>query len=158
MGRRHLSNNGVEESPPSRSSHFNLSNSKHGPDPSEIFINLENCNVGFKHFHPIPVTQNGSRLSGQAEMGGAWEWTSSVLEKHTGFEAMEVYPGYTGQSKVEALTLVRCLLRYAKRTFLTENTTLSWADPGQHTRDLLVVRLCMLTPPKSLKGILWNIA
>lgn len=44
----------------------------------------------------MPVTQNGNKLSGQADMGGVWEWTSTVLDKHKGFEPMEAYPGYTG--------------------------------------------------------------
>ena len=29
-------------------------------------------------------------------MGGIWEWTSSVLERHVGFEPMTLYPAYTG--------------------------------------------------------------
>ena len=33
-------------------------------------------------------------------MGGVWEWTSSVLEKHEGFEPMDVYPGYTGKFSI----------------------------------------------------------
>jgi formylglycine-generating enzyme required for sulfatase activity len=41
------------------------------------------------------VTGAGNRLAGQAEMGGVWEWTSSVLRKHEGFEPMALYPGYT---------------------------------------------------------------
>jgi formylglycine-generating enzyme required for sulfatase activity len=28
-------------------------------------------------------------------MGGVWEWTSSTLQKHEGFEPMELYPLYT---------------------------------------------------------------
>ena len=44
----------------------------------------------------MPITQNGNKLSGQGDMGGCWEWTSSVLEKHEGFEAMGLYPAYTG--------------------------------------------------------------
>lgn len=44
----------------------------------------------------MPVTQNGGKLSGQADMGGVWEWTSTVLDKHEGFKPMELYPGYTG--------------------------------------------------------------
>ena len=51
--------------------------------------------MGFKHWHPIPVTSNGDKLSGQSELGGVWEWTSTVLEKQEGFEAMELYPAYT---------------------------------------------------------------
>ena len=30
-------------------------------------------------------------------MGGAWEWTSTVLEEWVGFRAMKEYPGYTGK-------------------------------------------------------------
>ena len=66
------------------------------PDPHALFTNLEGCNVGFKRYHTTPVTQNGNKLSGQAEMGGVWEWTSTVLEAHEGFKPMELYPGYTG--------------------------------------------------------------
>jgi formylglycine-generating enzyme required for sulfatase activity len=43
----------------------------------------------------MPVTQNGNRLSGQGEMGGVWEWTSSHLEKHDGYKPMDLYPAYT---------------------------------------------------------------
>lgn len=44
----------------------------------------------------MSVTQNGSELSGQGNMGGVWEWTSSVLERHEGFVPMKLYPAYTG--------------------------------------------------------------
>lgn len=44
----------------------------------------------------MAVTDRGDRLAGQAEMGGVWEWTSTVLRPHDGFEAMKLYPGYTG--------------------------------------------------------------
>jgi hypothetical protein len=91
----HLVNDGVEETPPP-SGHLNGSSSTAaGPSPSDLFVNLETANVGFKHWHPIPVTSNGNKLSGQAELGGVWEWTSTVLEKHEGFEPMELYPAYT---------------------------------------------------------------
>ncbi|KAE8385965.1 Aldehyde/histidinol dehydrogenase [Aspergillus alliaceus] len=60
-----------------------------------VFIDLDGCNVGFKHWHPTPVIQNGDRLAGQGELGGAWEWTSTPLTPHDGFKAMEIYPGYT---------------------------------------------------------------
>ena len=43
----------------------------------------------------MPVTGRGDRLAGQAGMGGVWEWTSSVLSRWDGFEAMPLYPGYT---------------------------------------------------------------
>jgi L-histidine Nalpha-methyltransferase / hercynylcysteine S-oxide synthase len=56
--------------------------------------------VGFKHWHPVAVTADGGKLAGQAELGGVWEWTSSVLERHEGFEAMPLYPAYTGTSHI----------------------------------------------------------
>ena len=90
-----MSNDGVEISPPPRPSHTGGSGAKQSLDPHQLFADLEGCNIGFKHFHPMPVTQNGGRLSGQSDMGGVWEWTSSVLERHEGFEPMKIYPGYT---------------------------------------------------------------
>jgi hypothetical protein len=93
----HLINDGVEESPPHNGS-FNVFSAASSRSHLDLFVNLEGANVGFKHWHPIPVVQNGAKLSGQGEMGGVWEWTSSVLEKHDGFEPMSLYPGYTGES------------------------------------------------------------
>ncbi|QDS73380.1 hypothetical protein FKW77_007345 [Venturia effusa] len=92
----HLINDGVEETPPSSHSVNGLSSTLAGPSPSAYFVNLEDANVGFKHWHPTPVTSHGGRLAGQGEFGGAWEWTSSVLEKHEGFKPMALYPAYTG--------------------------------------------------------------
>lgn len=60
-----------------------------------MFLDLDDCNVGFKHWHPTPVIQNGDRLAGHGELGGVWEWTSTPLAPHDGFHAMEIYPGYT---------------------------------------------------------------
>lgn len=88
---RHLVNDGVEETPPSRASAGDGSS-------QELFVELSNANVGFKHWHPIAVTAKGHKLAGQAEMGGVWEWTSSPLVKHEGFEPMPLYPAYTGIS------------------------------------------------------------
>ncbi len=85
----HLLNDGVEETPPSRPS-------VNGEGSRELFANLEHANVGFTHWHPVAVTANGNKLAGQGEMGGVWEWTSSTLSKWDGFEAMPLYPGYTG--------------------------------------------------------------
>ena len=91
----HLQNNGVAETPPSRLCDNDASSTEPFPDPQQFFADLEDCNVGFKYFHPVPVTQNGTQLSGRCGMGGVWEWTSSVLERHQGFVAMDAYPGYT---------------------------------------------------------------
>ncbi|MCJ1399869.1 hypothetical protein MMC11_003072 [Xylographa trunciseda] len=95
----HLSNEGVEESPPSHPSRMNGSSIRYCPDPRKLFANLEGCNVGFKHYHPMPITQHGNKLCGQSEMGGAWEWTSSILDKHDGFIPMDAYPAYTGPKR-----------------------------------------------------------
>lgn len=95
--RRHLSNNGVDESPPSQP----LSNGNSGAvisptlSPHDLFLDMVGKNVGFKHWHPVSVVEKGGKLCGQSDMGGVWEWTSTVLEKHAGFEPMELYPGYT---------------------------------------------------------------
>jgi len=105
---RHLSNDGVEISPPSHPSHESASGAKQSLRPHQLFADLEGCNVGFKHFHPTPVTQNGDRLSGQGGMGGVWEWTSSVLERHEGFEPMELYPAYTGSPPTDMFEYEAC--------------------------------------------------
>lgn len=75
----HLSNNGVEETPPDEN----------------LFIDLAGANVGFQNWHPVPVTAHGGTLAGQAQAGGVWEWTSSPLRPHQGFEPMSLYPNYT---------------------------------------------------------------
>lgn len=84
----HLSGDGVEETPPSSSS------SSSSRDVS-LFVDLDGCNVGFQHWHPVPVTGRAGELAGQEGMGGVWEWTSSVLEEWEGFKPMDLYPAYT---------------------------------------------------------------
>ncbi|KIW01917.1 dimethylhistidine N-methyltransferase [Verruconis gallopava] len=91
----HLINDGVEETPPHRHSANGEPSASVGPSPHRLFVDLEDANVGFKHWHPLPVTAHGDNLAGQGELGGVWEWTSTVLEKHEGFEPMQLYPGYT---------------------------------------------------------------
>ncbi|KAF2179994.1 hypothetical protein K469DRAFT_593538 [Zopfia rhizophila CBS 207.26] len=91
----HLVNDGVEESPPSRAFFNGTSMIGSWPNPHDLFIDLEGANVGFQHWHPVSVTDKGGKLCGQADLGGVWEWTSTVLEKHGGFKAMDSYPGYT---------------------------------------------------------------
>lgn len=92
----HLINNGVAESPPSPALLIGNSSTSSGLNPHDIFIGLQSTNVGFQHWHPVSVVEKGGKLGGQSDLGGVWEWTSTVLEKHQGFEAMELYPGYTG--------------------------------------------------------------
>lgn len=64
--------------------------------PRDLFIDLEGTNTAFRHWHPMPVAEKGGKLCGQADLGGVWEWTSTTLDKHDGFEPMPLYPGYTG--------------------------------------------------------------
>ena len=89
-------NEGVEETPPHNHYVNGFSSAAAGSNPQEYFADLEEANVGFKHWHPVPVTQNGGKLAGLGEMGGLWEWTSSALEKLNGFEPMKLYPAYSG--------------------------------------------------------------
>jgi len=91
-----LINDGVEETPPSRASYTSGGS-------QELFANLAGANVGFKHWHPISVTGNGNKLAGQSDMGGVWEWTSSPLAKHEGFEPMKLYPAYTGNTNTSKM-------------------------------------------------------
>jgi formylglycine-generating enzyme required for sulfatase activity len=91
MGCSHLINDGVEESPPS----LPLQNSEIS---QELFANLDGANVEFNNWHPVAVSGSGKTLVGQSGMGGLWEWTSTPLEEHEGFEPMKLYPAYTGTS------------------------------------------------------------
>lgn len=103
--RRHLLNDGVEETPPSAPTVIGPWGIESSAKAKELFVDLKDCNVGFSHFHPTPVAQLGKQLCGRGEMGGVWEWTSSRLEEHSGFEAMQSYPGYTGPSDNELCSL-----------------------------------------------------
>ncbi|KAH7179815.1 C-type lectin protein [Fusarium flagelliforme] len=76
-------------------------------DPEEIFVDLTGCNTGLQNFHPTPVTQNGGRLSGLGDMGGAWEWSSSWFAPQPNFKPMDIYPGYSAdfmKGKHKAIT------------------------------------------------------
>ncbi|RYP80306.1 hypothetical protein DL769_002540 [Monosporascus sp. CRB-8-3] len=89
----HLVNDGGEETPP----HTPVGEEEDGArgSASRLFVDLAGANVGLRRWHPVAVTGRGDRLAGQAEMGGVWEWTSSPLRRHEGFEPMALYPGYT---------------------------------------------------------------
>ncbi|KAK8191914.1 C-type lectin protein [Phyllosticta capitalensis] len=105
----HLVNDGVAESPPLQAASSNggagVSSKGEEETPSEsldnqraaLFTDLAaaGANVGFKHWHPTPVTPHGARLAGQGDMGGAWEWTATPLAPHPSFVPMPLYPGYT---------------------------------------------------------------
>jgi L-histidine Nalpha-methyltransferase / hercynylcysteine S-oxide synthase len=78
----------VEETPPQEASHKSV-------DGEDLFVDLAGANVGFKTWHPTPVTAQGGELAGQSGMGGVWEWTSSPLRAHEGYRPMPLYPGYS---------------------------------------------------------------
>jgi formylglycine-generating enzyme required for sulfatase activity len=79
------------------------------------YKNHSSYNVGFQHWHPIPVTPFGDSLAGQGGLGGVWEWTSTPLEKQEGFEAMEIYPGYTGMCLVSSSSVFLFLKETKKK-------------------------------------------
>lgn len=113
-----------------------------------VFLDLDGLNVGFKHWHPTPVIQNGDQLAGQGELGGAWEWTSTPLAPHHGFKAMDIYPGYTckHQSHNRVPSKDRSLFTNATQPISsTVNTTSSWVVLGLLIPALLGVPLCKFT-------------
>jgi formylglycine-generating enzyme required for sulfatase activity len=122
-------NEGVQESPTSKPSSNGSSSAAAGLDPNELFVNLDKANVGFKHWHPMPVTQDGDRLAGQGDMGGLWEWTSSALEKQEGFEPMQLYPAYSSKSDAISPPVTTADLRTADFYDNKHNVVLggSWA-------------------------------
>lgn len=135
---RHLLNDGVEESPPSPCP-------QKGGSSQELFTNLEGANVGFKHWHPVAITAFGNKLAGQSDMGGVWEWTSSALEKHDGFEPMPLYPAYTGTLLfLLREEVVKCgkMLILKQPISLTESTTSSLEAHGQRIQELRGARHC----------------
>jgi formylglycine-generating enzyme required for sulfatase activity len=97
--------------------------------------------VGFKHWHPVSVTDKGDKLCGQSDLGGVWEWTSTVLEKHDKFEPMTLYPGYTGTSKLLRLQVNKSS-NTNQRTFLTANTTSHSVVRGRHILVWRAARPC----------------
>lgn len=67
-------------------------------DPEAIFVDFsDDANVGLQNFHQVPVTQNGGRLCGLGDFGGAWEWSCDLFAPQPGFKPMDIYPGYSGK-------------------------------------------------------------
>jgi len=92
----HLVNNGVTETPPSHHSVQSGEGEAEGQaTPSSLFLPLTGANVGFQRWCPAAITHLGASLAGQAGMGGVWEWTSTPLTRHEGFEEMPLYPAYS---------------------------------------------------------------
>lgn len=57
----------------------------------EPYVSTEGKATGFQQLHPLALSDNSSNQI----FTGAWEWTSTVLEKHEDFEPEELYPDYT---------------------------------------------------------------
>ena len=100
---RHLLNDGVRESPPVDVT-YQASEAHAEITPEDLHADLTEANVGFRNWHPMPVTQNGDKLAGLAEMGGLWEATSSPLTKKKGFAPMTLYPAYSGKSRKPSIS------------------------------------------------------
>lgn len=84
----HLSMDGVHITPPDLAA---LAGKADTSGSNDMFANTVGANVSFRRWHPTSVL---GRVCGRGD-GGAWEWTSTVLEKWNGFKAMELYPEYT---------------------------------------------------------------
>jgi formylglycine-generating enzyme required for sulfatase activity len=92
----HLLHDGVEVTPPT-SPASPAGTDKRAAGREGPFVPLAGANVGFAHWHPVPVTAAGGAVGARAEMGGVWEWTSTVLARHEGYKPMALYPGYSGE-------------------------------------------------------------
>jgi L-histidine Nalpha-methyltransferase / hercynylcysteine S-oxide synthase len=62
----------------------------------EVYVDMTGKNIGFRHWHPLPLPA-ANKLSTGSD-GGAWEWTSTTFARHDGWIASKVYPGYSGLS------------------------------------------------------------
>ncbi|TIB98791.1 hypothetical protein E3Q17_02884 [Wallemia mellicola] len=51
------------------------------------------ANVSFANWHPIPPAAPSE--TGKGHNGGVWEWSSNTFEKLEGYEASNLYPGYS---------------------------------------------------------------
>lgn len=83
--------------PLSRSNPTNSKNKHVHTDHGSLFVDLSGADVGLQNFHPVPITHRGDRLCGLGDLGGAWEWTSTVFAPQPGFKPMDIYPGYSGK-------------------------------------------------------------
>ncbi|KAJ6262544.1 hypothetical protein Dda_3355 [Drechslerella dactyloides] len=84
----HLSMDGVHITPPEPAA---LAQAENMSETNDMFANLLGANVSFYQWHPTCVW---GKVCGRGD-GGAWEWTSTMLEKWEGFKPMELYPEYT---------------------------------------------------------------
>lgn len=143
-GYRYVLNMSLEEratADTKTSNGFNGSTAKGSKPQSTTFRDLHGCNVGFKNWHPTPVTPNGDRLAGQGDMGGLWEWTSTPLMPHDGFKSMDIYPGYTCEFLLTPNTppLLTTLFQLISSM---ESTMLYWEARGRLCPGLLAAAPC----------------
>ncbi|KZV82906.1 DUF323 domain-containing protein [Exidia glandulosa HHB12029] len=92
-------------------------------------------NVGFRNWHPTPSTMGLPATGGKGSNGGAWEWTSTVLDAHEGFQSSILYPGYSsdffdGKHMVvlggSYATIPRIAQRRTVRNFYQHNYPYAW--------------------------------
>lgn len=117
----HLTQNGVNTTPPqngcepvttscngtshadkntSKVQHTNGLPSSHGG----IYYDMTGKNVGFRRWHPTPLPA-ANKLSTCTD-GGAWEWTSTTFDKHEGWTASRVYPGYSSTNLLASVFIL----------------------------------------------------
>ncbi|EPX71206.1 sulfatase modifying factor 1 [Schizosaccharomyces octosporus yFS286] len=58
---------------------------------SETYVSTKGMATGFQQLHPANLKDDGTHQI----FTGAWEWSSTVLDKHEGFEPEALYPDYT---------------------------------------------------------------
>lgn len=64
-----------------------------GPRPAGVA-----ANIGFRHWHPTPAMPSVKDTAGgvlHGHNGGVWEWTDTPLTGLPGYEASQLYPGYS---------------------------------------------------------------
>ncbi|KAL4243417.1 DUF323-domain-containing protein [Abortiporus biennis] len=95
----------------------------------------EGANTGFRNWHPLPATAGQEKYEGRGCNGGVWEWTSTILDTHEGFEGTTIFPGYSsdffdGKHQVvlgaSYATIPRLAERRTVRNFYQHNYPYPW--------------------------------
>jgi len=90
---------------------------------------------GFQRWWPEPASLGNPARNVAPHNGGVWEWTSSLLEKHDGFEPSILYPGYSADffdNKHHVVlggsfaTLPRLAQRRTVRNYYQHNYPYAW--------------------------------
>jgi len=83
----------------------------------------------------IRATAGGEETDGRGSNGGVWEWTSTVFDRHDGFEGTTIFPGYSsdffdGKHQVvlgaSYATIPRLADRATMRNFYQHNYLYAW--------------------------------